>query len=395
MSFCSVQVVQRLCRGGIESKILNLQRFCNEPRSSYIIVLEGERELILTSQPELRAISDRLVFINKYPGFNWSIVCMLTNIFNQLQPDVVHTHQLEPLLYGGIGAKRARVKTIVHTEHNVGHLTQFKTRNLQRILLKMVDPIVVADSYQIVNDLFSRINFCQSEMIYSGIDTEHFKPGNRLMAKRQFNVPEDVVLIGCTAQLSASNDHFTLLHAMLHMPTHVHLVVAGLGELELSLKAFKWDKNLSHRVHFLGQIRDMSAFYRCLDVFCVPSTNRGVPVSALEAQATGIPVVASDRCGVKEAMCPDSGRLFSTGNATDLAYQLMAAIVELEREGRLPGNFNFELLPDVSNNCVTRFQPDAFCTIGQMARNFVVNNKDVKTMVNSYNDIYMGRLPQK
>jgi glycosyltransferase involved in cell wall biosynthesis len=85
-----------------------------------------------------------------------------------------------------------------------------------------------------------------------------------------------------------------LLEAVQTMPEEVHLVLAGQGEEEQALKQIVETSMDGMRVPFLGNTDDMPSFYQAIDIFSLPSFKEGYPLTPLEAQSCGVPVVASD-----------------------------------------------------------------------------------------------------
>ena len=83
--------------------------------------------------------------------------------------------------------------------------------------------------------------------------------------------------------------------------------VAGLWRLTERI----CELGLSERVVMPGRTDRSNAIYPALDLFCLPSRSEGLPLSMLEAQACGVPVVASDVGGVRDGLCPDTGLALS------------------------------------------------------------------------------------
>jgi glycosyltransferase involved in cell wall biosynthesis len=78
-------------------------------------------------------------------------------------------------------------------------------------------------------------------------------------------------------------------------------------------------------VHFAGEMRDMPAVYRDLDVFALSSLYEGTSMSILEAMATGLCVVATN-VGGNPDLVGDTGILCRSGDADSLALALEAAL---------------------------------------------------------------------
>lgn len=68
----------------------------------------------------------------------------------------------------------------------------------------------------------------------------------------------------------------------------------------------------------------MSGFYAAIDALCLSSRHEGLPLSLLEAQARGIPVLATPSGGVASAVCSASGRLIASDDISALAGALDA-----------------------------------------------------------------------
>lgn len=367
-SIVTVQVVQHLAPGGIETMALDLQRFSQDENNSYIISIEGTKEQLVAKWPRLKDRADRLICLEKPPGLSWQTISQLTDLFKQLKPQVVHTHHIGPLLYGGIAARRAGVKSIVHTEHDAWHLQSAKRRFLAKLLLKLVKPVLVADAHMVAAEVVKQLKIASPVVIQNGIDTERFTPGSpdaRLAARERFNLPQDAIIIGCAARLIAVKGHKTLLAAMKEQSSNVHLALAGQGEEEQNLKQFVADELDGSKIHFLGNIDDMPSFYQAIDIFCLPSFKEGFPLSPLEAQSAGVPVVASDTGGMKETLCPTTGKLVTAGNVQDLSLTLKQVVAQLKTDSERQN-------------------------LGQNIRHFVTNNNDVRLMASRYHALSTG-----
>jgi hypothetical protein len=97
----TIQIVQHLRPGGIESLVLELVRFSPPGDETLVISLEGNREQAVAAWPRLAEHADRLVFLDKTPGWRPGLVTRLVRLFRGLRPHAVHTHHVGPLIYGG------------------------------------------------------------------------------------------------------------------------------------------------------------------------------------------------------------------------------------------------------------------------------------------------------
>jgi glycosyltransferase involved in cell wall biosynthesis len=115
------------------------------------------------------------------------------------------------------------------------------------------------------------------------------------------------------------------------------LRLAGEGHLRARLEEQAARLGIADRVRFLGLVADMPAFYQGLDVFVLPSVStEGLPLTVLEAMASGLPVVATTVGGTPEAITDgESGLLAPPGDAGALAVALRRVLDDEALRGRL------------------------------------------------------------
>ena len=315
-----VQIVQHLSPGGIETMALELHAFFERHgERSYIISLEGDRESAIEAWPRLRDYADRIVFLGKPPGISVSFVARLARQLRALNATTLHTHHIGPLLYGGLASHFTSIKAHIHTEHDAWHLECPRRRRLQRWLLRLSKPVLVADAQAVGDAIHRLLNPRELMVIPNGVDTRKFSPGPRSAARRRLGLPARAKIIGCAGRLEAIKGQGQLIEALIWLPQDVHVALAGGGSHEAELKAQVSALGLEGRVHFLGRLDDVAGFYRALDCFCLPSFKEGMPLSPLEAQACDIPAIVTDVGAARESLCPESGVLIAPGDAGAIA----------------------------------------------------------------------------
>ena len=353
------QIVQHLAPGGIETMVLDLQSQASIPEQVHIISLEGNYADAVAHWPRIEN-TPRLHFLGKEPGLKLEAISDLSALLKKLSIDVVHTHHVGPLLYGGLAAKLARCHH-VHTEHDAWHLANFKRRCLVGACFHLLRPTVVADAELVAKNIRQYIPLSKPDVILNGIDTNRFYPGDQIRARKQLGLPLNVKIIGCAARFTAVKSHDHLIQAFSGLPKDIHLALAGGGELEQELRNLASSLNIESRVHFLNVVEDMPAFYRAVDLFSLTSQREGLPLSPLEAQACGRVTLLTDVGGCREAVDPDSGLLATHGDISGLSN----ALEKLLETG----------LTDTARNS---------------ARDFVLANGDLKRMIGQYETLYRG-----
>jgi len=320
-----LQVVQHLQPGGIETMALDLMERAGADREVHILSLEGQAEDVIAAWPRLAGVTDRLHFLDKRPGLDQRAVFRLVSLLRELSIDIIHTHHVGPLIYGGIAARLLGTR-VVHTEHDAWHLSEARRCHIQSLLHNVVKPIFVADANLVARAVKAAIPTIKPIVIHNGVDTKKFIPGDEVSARRRLGLPIDARIIGCAARLESVKNHDLLFRALSLLPKDIHLALAGDGSLFQDLITLAGNLGIATRVHFLGSIDDMVSFHQAQDVFCLASEKEGLPLSPLEAQAVGCPVVLTDVGGCSEAACPDTGYLVPPGSEGQLAHNLAIAL---------------------------------------------------------------------
>ena len=351
-----VQVVQHLLPGGLEIMCLDLQKFSAPNHEVHIVSLEGSEQEMLYSWPRLHSLGAKLHFMGKKSGREPLLIIKLFRLFKRLNASVIQSHHIGPLLYAGLAAKMAGIKTIIHTEHDAWHLQNPSDKKISQFCIKWVNPIVVADAQIVADNIVAAIPEATPTIVHNGIDTQRFSPGSKKDARCVLGLPNNVTIIGCAARMHQVKGHEVLLDALFKLPKNTHLALAGTGPTEQKLKKHVKELSLESRVHFLGQVEDMPQFYRAIDIFCLASYAEGMPLSPLEAQACGTRAIVTNVGGCKETLCPLTGTLIPAKDANALKTAINNAMVSI---------------PITS------------------PRHFVVERRDVKHMVESYQKIIL------
>ncbi len=316
-----VQIVQRLSPGGIET--LSLDLAARLPGVNPVLSLDWSTAEIRAHWPATSALP--VEGLEKPMGLQPAFVLRLARRLRALNPRAVVTHHIGPLLYGGIAARLAGVPVLAYVEHDVWHYEAPRRRQLAGGLSRVLRPRVVAVSEGVAATVRQIMPTCQVRVIRNAVDTDRFRPADQGAARRMLGLPEGASIVGSAGRMEEVKGHDVLLNAIAELPD-VHLALVGHGSREESLKAQAQALGITSRVSFLGHRGDMPAVYPAFDVMCLPSRNEGLPLSVLEAQACGVPVVASRVGSVAEGVCPGTGGLVPPGQPSALAAGLRAAL---------------------------------------------------------------------
>lgn len=142
--------------------------------------------------------------------------------------------------------------------------------------------------------LFGDNNFT---VIKNGIDLENYvyDPKVRKKIRSDYNLNNNYVLVSVGRLSEVKNQSFliSLIPQLKKELTNIKLLIIGEGPLENSLKQEAKELNVSKEVEFLGSITNVDDVLQACDLFLMPSFNEGLPVSAVEAQASGLKCLIS------------------------------------------------------------------------------------------------------
>ena len=159
-----------------------------------------------------------------------------------------------------------------------------------------------------------------------------YRPRDKTTARTRLGLPAGVPVIGTSGRLAPVKAQVMLIEALALLrqraePTHLpQVVIVGEGPERPALEARAAALGLSAAVHLLGHRDDLPEILPAFDVYCLPSLNEGLPRAVLEAQAVGLPVVASNVGALADAVCPASGRLVPPSDPAVLALALAEAL---------------------------------------------------------------------
>lgn len=156
---------------------------------------------------------------------------------------------------------------------------------------------------------------------------------DRTMAELDIR-PDHRVILG-VFRLSAEKDPLTFLDVcsrVISARPDVHVLIAGIGPLQAQMQARIEQLGLGDRVRLLGRRTDVNVLMALASILLLTSVREGMPNVLLEAQLSGVPIVATDVGGVRDAVVEDSTALLHRpGDAEGLARSCLAILNGGER----------------------------------------------------------------
>lgn len=167
-------------------------------------------------------------------------------------------------------------------------LMAIANRLVARPVLSCADQVVFISHF--VRDFFADVGFRKpAEVIFNGVDTEIFAPGDQAAARAVLNIATDAKLVLFVGRFVEKKGLHLLRQAAQSRPT-VLFAFAGWGHLDPSA----WD--LANVRVFAGRHgASLAQLYQAADLFALPSVGEGFPLVVQEAMACGLPVI----CGME------------------------------------------------------------------------------------------------
>lgn len=309
-----VQIVQEMGPGGIETMTLDLARIMG----GAIMCLTGKAAEQRAAWPALAASDAPYEAFDQAHVNRWTLLARLTASLRKSRPNAVILHHLGPLLNGGLAARAAGVKTVVHIEHDAWHYQSRKHRLIATACERLVRPRRIAVSDAVAAGVREFLPGADVTVIPPGIEIDRFVIRDRLAAKRTLGLSPETPVIGTVGRLAEVKGHKFLIAALSLIDPEVHCVIVGDGPERAALEADAKRLGVADRITFLGLRSDPEVIIPAMDVFCLPSLAEGLPRAVLEAQSCGVPVAATSVGGVPAAVAP-GGRLAPPSDVPALA----------------------------------------------------------------------------
>lgn len=247
--------------------------------------------------------------------------------------DVINTHSsTDSWLVALASVGLSHPATIVRTRHISAPIPDNAST---RWLYKSATQHIATTGELLREQLIKKNGYPPSQItsVPTGIDTEHFVPGDKTAAREKLNLPQDAKIIGIIATLRSWKGHQYLLDAFAHLADqNTRLVIVGDGPQHTALQTRITELKLNDRVTMPGNQRDVLPWLQALDIFVLPSyANEGVPQAILQAMLCGLPVISTPIGSILEAILPEqTGLIVEPKNAQQLQEAIHRLLLDPE-----------------------------------------------------------------
>ncbi|MDB9250748.1 glycosyltransferase family 4 protein [Halorubrum ezzemoulense] len=326
---------------------------------------DGSREFDLTDNPDVSFYTASAIDLTDTIGlqsmFSLSALREFGDILETFQPDIIHAHNrfFYTSALAALYSLRADYK-LVTTLHlgDIGMISGIGGV-AARTFEQTVSRFVISRSDQVIcvsaaaESIARSLGATRTTVIRNAVDVEEFAP---------LPVEEKSLLyIGRLVRNNGIQDLLSALPGVLEAHPDATVDIVGSGPLKADVQETIRQTGISDAVTVHDYVPDISAMYDRASVFCRPSYSEGLPLTMLEAMASGVPPVVTAIAGVPEVVTDrETGLLLEPGRPDEIE----AALIEL-------------------------FDDDVFrMELADNARDYVVNNLTWEQRTQKVSDVY-------
>ena len=292
-----LQVVTHMERGGLESMLMNYYRHVDRKKIQFDFLVHRQERAAFDD--EIESLGGKIYRLQRLVPWSKSYLAALNAFFDE-HPEykIIHVHQdcLSSVILKAANQHGVLVR-IAHS-HNSNQDKNLKypiklwfKRTIPEYATHLFacgknagDWMFGGASYQIINNAIDAAAYA-------------YDPEKRAKMRHQLGFTGELV-VGHVGRFNQPNNHPFLLEiftALLKKEANAVVLRVGGGEDMPKMQAKAQILGITERVRFLGVRSDVAELLQAMDIFVFPSLYEGLPVTMVEAQASGLPCIISDK----------------------------------------------------------------------------------------------------
>lgn len=294
------QIMGKWVGGGVEAVIMNYYRHIDRNKIQFDFICDSDSTDI--PYEEIEKLGGRVILVPPYQKL-FKYIKELKRVFKENNYKIVHSNINALSVFPLYAAKKAGVPVRIAHSHSTSNKKEWKKtliKNILRPFSKKYANEYFACTEHAGRWLFGNKTFDNGKVtiINNAIDLEKFKYNEKTRndKRKELNIKKSTMVIGHIGRFVAQKNHTFLIDifAEYHKQNNDSLLLLiGQGPLQDEIKKKVKDLNLDDSVQFLGQRKDVSELYQAMDIFMLPSLYEGLGMVLIEAQAAGLPCIAS------------------------------------------------------------------------------------------------------
>jgi glycosyltransferase involved in cell wall biosynthesis len=299
-----LHAVRAMNRGGVETWLMHLLRHADRRRVAFDFLVHTDQPAAYDA--ELTALGARLIRCpadHRAPGYSGAVRQALQSTGPY---DTVHSHLHHFSGYLLRLARRAGVpQRIAHSHSDTSRLDRAAGWP-RRCYLGLTRHWIYAHATGLLaaSRLAARALFgdrwesdSRARLLHCGIDLAPFRTAGIGDVRAELGIAPDDLVLGHVGRFDTPKNHAFLLEVAAHLlqeQPRTRLLLVGGGPLEGAVTGRLQELGLADRAILTGVRSDVARLMSAMDVFVFPSLWEGLPLTLLEAQASGLPCLVSD-----------------------------------------------------------------------------------------------------
>ena len=297
-----LQIVGGLNRGGLETLVMNVYRNIDRSEIQFDFLIWNN---CYDYVPEIESLGGKVIKIrNRRDGFNL-FKKDLETFFKEYANEYIAVHYhapnlsiIEPLIY----AKKYGIKKrIIHSHSSgiSGSKIHYLIHYFNKTRVAKLATVFLGCSEKSLKWMYGGTKCLErAQMVNNGIDTSlfHYNKSVGEEVRKEFRIQHDEIVIGHIGRFCQVKNHAYLVNIFNEyhkVNNKSKLMMVGEGLLIDEIKTKVSSLGLDSSVIFTGLRTDIPRMLYAMDVFVLPSFIEGLPLTLVEAQTSGLPVICS------------------------------------------------------------------------------------------------------
>lgn len=292
------QIIGKWVGGGVEAVVMNYYRNIDKSKIQFDFICDEDSTDI--PYKEIEELGGKVILIPPYQKL-FKYHNELKRVLKEGNYKIVHSHINTLSVFSLYTAKKAGVPVRIAHSHSTTNKKEWKKNLLKQVLRPLAKKY--ATHYFACTEhagvwMFGEKEIDNIYILNNAIDLGKFKFDKEIRTKKkeELKIKEDTLVIGHIGRFVKQKNHEFIIDIFneIHKENkNTMLLLIGQGPLMDEIKEKVKELKLTRYVKFLGQRNDVNELYQVFDEFLFPSLYEGLGMVAIEAQASGLPCLAS------------------------------------------------------------------------------------------------------
>lgn len=311
-----LQVVGNLRIGGAETVAMNILRYIDKNKYEVHYLVYSEK--ISEFEEEVKELGGKVIHV-PYTSNIFRYIQMLHRLNKEYGPySIIHSHMM---FHNGIVLSAAKILGITgrishsHSTNEGGKTNNIFQYLIRKIYVKFSRNLIVHNSTTYIgcglaagNFLYGKKLFAkEGKYIRNGIDINRyiFDQSIRQKLREKYGLSDNIRAFACIGHFDIVKNHAFIIDVfddVCKYSDNFRLFLLGEGKLRPEIEALVEAKHLKEKILFTGNVTNVHEWLQAIDCLLMPSLYEGVPLTLIEAQASGLKCLVSSNVSQESAI---------------------------------------------------------------------------------------------